>query len=128
MLLQSVLECDFLSVNIVSKSDQLIHCQREQCVDCQPKIPTAHETAKAARPIHIPPYLYGDYYDVVVFSLLLSYLPCTTQRLTCCINAHRVLQLHGLLLVVSPDSSHQNKHAALMVKWKQCIEAIGFHR
>ena len=120
-------ECDFLSVNVVSKSEQLVH-QRQQCVDCQPEIPdTAHETAKAARPIPIPPvpYLYGDYY---VFSLLLSYMPCTTQHLTCCINAHRVLQLHGLLLVVSPDSSHQNKHAALMVNWKQCIEAIGFHR
>lgn len=123
-----MLECDFLSVNIVSKSDQLVHYQREhvQCIDCQPEIPdTSHETAKAAKPIH---HLHGDYYDVVVFSLLLSYLPCTKQRLTCCINAHRVLQLHGLLLIVSPDSSHQNKHAALMVKWKQCIEAIGFHR
>ena len=72
--------------------------------------------------------LCGDHYDVVVFSLLLSYLPCTTQRLTCCVNAHRVLRLHGLLLVISPDSSHQNRHAALMVGWKHCIETVGFHR
>lgn len=72
--------------------------------------------------------LPGEAYDVVVFSLLLSYLPSTTQRMTCCVNAHKVLQLHGLLLIVSPDSSHQNRHAALMTDWRRCIEAVGFHR
>lgn len=72
--------------------------------------------------------LCAEYYDVIVFSLLLSYLPSTKQRMTCCINAHQVLQLHGLLLIVTPDSSHQNKHARLMTQWRQCIEAVGFHR
>ena len=72
--------------------------------------------------------LHGDSYDVVVFSLLLSYLPSTSQRMSCCVNAHRVLRLHGLLLIVTPDSSHQNRHAALMVGWRTCIEALGFHR
>ena len=72
--------------------------------------------------------LQAESFDVVVFSLLLSYLPCTQQRLQCCINAHRVLRPHGLLLVVTPDSSHQNRHAGMMKSWKECIEAIGFHR
>lgn len=67
-------------------------------------------------------------YDVVVFSLLLSYLPAPQQRLECCIRAHRVLKLHGLLLLITPDSSHQNKHVVMMKDWKRCIEAIGFHQ
>lgn len=72
--------------------------------------------------------LPAESYDTVVFSLLLSYLPSTAQRLLSCINAHRVLRLHGLLLIITPDSSHQNKHTAMVKSWKSCIEAIGFHR
>lgn len=67
-------------------------------------------------------------FDIVVFSLLLSYLPLPLQRLKCIINAHRVLSIHGLLLIITPDSSHQNKHAKMMKSWKTAIEAIGFHR
>lgn len=67
-------------------------------------------------------------FDVVVFCLLLSYFPHPAQRLKCCLNAHRILRIHGLLLVVTPDSSHQNKHAALMRQWKSGIEGLGFSR
>jgi len=67
-------------------------------------------------------------FDVVVFCLLLSYFPHPAQRLKCCFNAHKILRTHGLLLVVTPDSSHQNKHAALMKKWKIGIEGLGFSR
>ena len=73
-------------------------------------------------------FLKTKSFDVVVFSLLLSYLPLSQQRLECCCRAHRLLRLHGLLLVIVPDSSHQNKHVAMMKDWKTCIEAIGFHR
>lgn len=73
-------------------------------------------------------HLPREWYDIVVFSLLLSYLPATSQRLQCCINAHKVLSLHGILLVVTPDSSHQNRHAGMMKEWKLCIESLGFHR
>ena len=67
-------------------------------------------------------------FDVVVFCLLLSYFPHPAQRLRCCWNAHKILRTHGLLLVVTPDSSHQNKHAALMKQWKSGIEGLGFSR
>lgn len=67
-------------------------------------------------------------FDVVVFCLLLSYFPHPEQRLKCCFNAHKILRLHGLLLVVTPDSSHQNKHAAMMKEWKAGIEGLGFCR
>ena len=78
--------------------------------------PTSHTEIQAA------------HYDVVVFSLLLSYFPSPEQRLQCCVNAHKSLRLHGLLLIVTPDSSHQNRHAGLMKHWKETIEALGFHR
>ena len=100
----------------------------EQCTDHDAAVHLLSVRRGVARPVMVIHQLCGDYFHVVVFSLLLSYLPCTTQRLLCCINAHRVLQLHGLLLVVSPDSSHQNRHASLMVGWRHCIEAVGFHR
>ena len=67
-------------------------------------------------------------FDIIIFSLLLSYLPSTELRLKCCINAHKVLTLHGILLIITPDSSHQNRHAGMMKSWKECIESIGFHR
>lgn len=67
-------------------------------------------------------------FDLVVFCLLLSYFPHPAQRLRCCFNAHKILRTHGLLLVVTPDSSHQNKHAPLMKQWKSGIEGLGFSR
>ena len=67
-------------------------------------------------------------FDAVMFSLLLSYFPATRQRMQCCINAHRVLRPYGLLLVVTPDSSHQNRHAGMMKDWRTSIEAVGYHR
>ena len=132
---QSVLECDFLNVRIVAESsvqvqkgDGLVSAGTDQCFDCT--LPTSSETSETIleERVNSTNQLVGDYYDVVVFSLLLSYLPCTVQRMTCCMNAHRVLQPHGLLLVVSPDSSHQNRHAALMKDWRHCVESVGFHR
>ena len=101
-----MLECDFLSVPIHDKTDH---------------IPRAPSPLKQK-------ILYAENYDIVVFSLLLSYLPLPQQRLKCCIRAHRLLRLHGLLLLITPDSSHQNKHAPMMKAWKFCIESIGFHR
>lgn len=67
-------------------------------------------------------------FDVVVFCLLLSYFPHPAQRLKCCLNAHKILRTHGLLLIVTPDSSHQNRHAVLMKQWKSAIEGLGFNR
>lgn len=102
---QSVLKCDFLSVAIG---------YHPPSTTCSPSSPLST--------------LHTDHYDVVVFSLLLSFMPAPRQRLECCVRAHRVLKLHGLLLVVTPDSSHQNKHAVMMKDWKLCIEGLGFHR
>nr|NP_001071884.1 uncharacterized protein LOC778832 [Ciona intestinalis]BAE06816.1 hypothetical protein [Ciona intestinalis] len=69
-----------------------------------------------------------NHFNVVVFSLLLSYIPCPHARFQMCEKAHKVLTTNGLLLIITPDSSHQNKHASNMKKWKAEIEDIGFCR
>jgi hypothetical protein len=67
-------------------------------------------------------------FDVVVFCLLLSYLPAKAQRWTCCLKAHKLLKDNGLLIIITPDSSHQNKNMAMIKSWKTAIESIGFLR
>lgn len=110
LFLQSVMKCDFLSVTISSE------------------IPPVTPLRPSSPSVPCLSTLFTDNYDVVVFSLLLSFFPRPLQRLRCCSRAHQVLRLHGLLLVITPDSSHQNKHAPMMKAWKSCIEAVGFHR
>ncbi|XP_053320847.1 S-adenosylmethionine sensor upstream of mTORC1 [Spea bombifrons] len=73
-------------------------------------------------------YLPAELFHVVVFSLLLSYFPSRYQRWICCKKAHELLALNGLLLIITPDSSHQNRHAMMMKSWKIAIESLGFKR
>ena len=67
-------------------------------------------------------------FDVVVFSLLLSYFPSSRQRLKCCLNAFQLLKLHGLLLIITPDSSHLNKNMAMVKSWQWALQQLGFNR
>lgn len=73
-------------------------------------------------------FLPAELFHVVVFSLLLSYFPSRYQRWICCKKAHELLELNGLLLIITPDSSHQNRHAMMMKSWKIAIESLGFKR
>ena len=102
----TVLSCDFLSVNILESS-------------------TKFDGESLGNSLQ---HIKAGSFDIVIFSLLLSYFPSTQQRLQCCINAHKALCLHGILIIITPDSSHQNRHAGMMKSWKQCIESLGFHR
>ncbi|CAJ1056235.1 hypothetical protein F2P81_006483 [Xyrichtys novacula] len=72
--------------------------------------------------------LPSQLFHVVVFSLLLSYFPSPYQRWICCKKAHELLELHGLLLIITPDSSHQNRHALMMRSWRVAVESLGFKR
>ncbi|EHB00290.1 hypothetical protein GW7_01185 [Heterocephalus glaber] len=72
--------------------------------------------------------LPGELFYVVVFSLLLSYLPSPYQRWICCKKAHELLVLNGLLLIITPDCLHQNCHAMMMKSCKIAIEFLGFQR
>lgn len=72
--------------------------------------------------------LPGESFHVVVFSLLLEYFPSPYQRWICCQKAHKLLMQHGLLVIITPDSHHQNRNAPMMKSWRVAIESMGFSR
>jgi SAM-dependent methyltransferase len=67
-------------------------------------------------------------FHVVVFSLLLEYLPTSRQRVQCCQQAWRLLTLDGLLVIVTPDSRRQHRNRRVAADWRRDIESIGFAR
>lgn len=69
-----------------------------------------------------------NHFDVVVFSLLLEYLPTPGHRWQCCLKASDLLRTDGLLLIVTPDSKHQNRNASMIKSWRVALEHIGFSR
>lgn len=109
---QSVYKCDFLNLQL------------------QPPLQLSRDTVEAfLRQLHSPiDSLPAQLFNVVVFSLLLSYFPSPYQRWICCKKAHELLELHGLLLIITPDSSHQNRHALMMRSWRVAVESLGFKR
>lgn len=73
-------------------------------------------------------WLPQESFHVVVFSLLLEYFPAPYQRWISCQKAHELLMYNGILIIVTPDSSHQNRNASMMKSWKIAIESLGFKR
>ncbi|XP_050101376.1 S-adenosylmethionine sensor upstream of mTORC1 [Anopheles aquasalis] len=69
-----------------------------------------------------------EYFDAIVFSLLLEYLPSPEQRMRCCLNAYQMLRPEGILLIITPDSRHQGANAKLMKNWRYTLAGIGFTR
>ena len=65
---------------------------------------------------------------VVVFSLLLEYLPTSQQRVACCQTAWKLLIVDGLLLIVTPDSRQQHRNHRFTRDWRKTIESVGFAR
>ena len=72
--------------------------------------------------------LPSNFFNVVVFSLFLEYLPSPKQRFIACLNAYKCLKENGLLLIVTPDSKHASANASLMKNWKISAACIGFNR
>lgn len=98
-----VYRCDFLNI-VIGKEKILSQDMREIC-----QLPTS-------------------FFDSVVFSLLLEYLPCPKQRYICCRNAYDVLKSGGILIIVSPDSKHVGANAKLMRSWRYTLSKMGFMR
>ena len=72
------------SVDEVQQCSSIAPTGTGHCVDCvPPSASEASENVPEEQRVSSTNQLLGDYYDVVVFSLLLSYLPCTMQWLTC---------------------------------------------
>ncbi len=106
----SVHKCDFVTVQVAPLEDP------HALYACAPQSSEDISALGAAR------------YDVVVFSLVLSYIPTAPLRYRCCEQARRVLRETGLLIIMEPDSNHVGKNAARIKAWKLCIEALGFRR
>lgn len=98
---EEVLKCDFLKV-IITK-----------------------ETTDIPNPCTTLP---GAFFDIVVFSLLLEYLPSAQQRFICCKNANELLKPGGLLFILTPDSKHATANSKVMKSWRFALAAIGFLR
>lgn len=96
-----VLYCDFISVSI--EKDELI------------------EDGKLVK-------LKESSYHVVLFSLLLEYLPSSEQRIKCCQQAYDSLIFEGLLIIITPDSSNQHKNMKLLKNWRWVLAKMGFRR
>lgn len=69
-----------------------------------------------------------NYFDVVVFSLFLEYLPLPQQRYLSCKKAYDCLKHGGLLLIATPDSKHASANSQLLKSWKNALSVIGFVR
>lgn len=67
-------------------------------------------------------------FHIVVFSLLLEYIPTPELRLQCCKNAYDLLKDEGILLIITPDSKHVGANAQLMKSWQFVLAKLGFSR
>ena len=70
-----------------------------------------------------------NFYDAVIFSLLLEYLPTPRLRYKACEKARKVLKTNsGLLIIITPDSCHQGRNLNVIRSWKICLATLGFTR
>ncbi|KAG8194923.1 hypothetical protein JTE90_021384 [Oedothorax gibbosus] len=100
---EDVVQCDFLSIDILPQTNYAVPLSTTL---------TFHEKS----------------FDIVVFSLVLTYLPATEQRTVFCFKAWQLLKLHGLLIIISPDSKSLHHNIPMVKSWKQALENIGFVR
>lgn len=101
---QDVIECDFLKLRVV---------------------PGPVEVDDLATPLEA---LQEGSFEAVVFCLVLEYLPSCVQRWSFCRKAAALLRTNGLLFIVTPDSKHQQRNAAMIASWRKALEHIGLLR
>lgn len=73
-------------------------------------------------------FLRPKFFDSVVFCLLLEYLPTPKLRLKSIEKASKLLKDFGLLIIITPDSSHQGKNMNQMKSWRLALAQLGFIR
>lgn len=98
-----VMKCDFLTVRLTAEK---ILIPKNKTISFLPK----------------------NHFDIVVFSLVLEYLPSSEQRIQLCQNAYDVLKPEGLLFIITPDSKHVGANAKLMKTWRYSLSLMGFAR
>lgn len=118
--MQTVYKCDFLSVDVD------LPLSSPSAVDAYFDSLFTLSTERRHTPGLVR--LVSDSFHVVVFSLLLEYLPTSSQRVRCCQQAWRLLAVDGLLVIVTPDSRRQHRNRRVAADWRRDIESIGFTR
>lgn len=68
------------------------------------------------------------YYECVLFSLFLEYMPSSEQRIHCCHKAYELLRPEGILFIVLPDSNQFAAHSPIMNNWTYTLGCLGFLR
>ncbi|CAL4068244.1 unnamed protein product [Meganyctiphanes norvegica] len=69
-----------------------------------------------------------QYFDVIIFSLLLEYIPSPKQRALACKKAYKLLKTNGILCIITPDSKHSNANVHICKLWKITLGFLGFAR
>lgn len=98
-----VLQCDFLNLEITN--EQRTYSNQNAIIGLQ-----------------------KSSFDVIVFSLLLEYLPTSDQRIQCCEKAIELLRTEGILIIITPDSKHVGANAKLMKTWRYTLALMGLSR
>ncbi|EDW74377.1 uncharacterized protein Dwil_GK21419 [Drosophila willistoni] len=108
---EDVLQADFLKVEVDKELKEMV-------------IQDHNEQGKGKSVKKLP----AGYYDCVIFSLLLEYMPSAEQRLSCCQKAYDLLRPEGILVIITPDSQHVGKNANLMKNWRYSLAKLGLLR
>jgi 25S rRNA (adenine2142-N1)-methyltransferase len=69
-----------------------------------------------------------SHFDIVIFCLLLEYLPTSEMRIKCCEKAYQVLNCGGILIIITPDSNYQHVNAKQIKTWQYVLAKLGFRR
>lgn len=99
-----------------------------QCDFLNAKISDYSHTSQAVEQIVNQGEIPANFFDIVVFSLFLEYIPCPKERYKCCQKAYRALHPEGLLFIITPDSRHATANAPIMKHWRFVLGKMGFHR
>lgn len=87
-------------------------------------VPVTRSSSETEKLFSLP----ENYYHVIVFSLVLEYLPSAEQRLLFCKKAYKLLKTEGLLFIITPDSKHVGANFKIMKTWKFLLAEMGFSR
>jgi hypothetical protein len=113
-----VFQCDFVRLAVASPAQGA-----QQCASCSIAALGSNSSRAVAE-------LPAESQQVVIFCLLLSFMPSPEHRWRCCLNAWKLLKHDGLLLIVSPMSIQYKPHrgSAGLKQWRESIEGLGFER
>ena len=111
-----MLKCDFLRVPIREAGEPVVIKTKEKSKDNPGSIREVDS-------------LKENGFDVVIFCLLLEYLPSPWLRYKACQRARKLLKTNGLLLIATPDSSRNHaKNEIQMKSWRLAFSKMGMLR